>query len=67
MLLGRLIERMRRALSLKHLTDSEHGPKIADHRVFVAELNCGTMLMTVNSRFWLSMVARSAGTSLAVY
>jgi len=32
-LLGRLIERMRRALSLKHLTDSEHGPKIADHRV----------------------------------
>jgi hypothetical protein len=32
-LLGRLIEKMRRALSSKHLTDDEHGPQIADHRV----------------------------------
>jgi hypothetical protein len=32
-LLGRLIEKMRRALSSKHFTDSEHGLEIADHRV----------------------------------
>jgi hypothetical protein len=30
---GRLTEKMRRALSTKHLTDSEHGMEIADHRV----------------------------------
>ena len=29
-LLGRLIERMRRALSGKHLTDDAHGQQIAD-------------------------------------
>ena len=28
-----MIEKMRRALSTKHLTDSEHGLQIADHRV----------------------------------
>ena len=32
-LLGRLIEKMRRALSCKHLTDDAHGPQIADHGV----------------------------------
>jgi hypothetical protein len=32
-LLDRLIEKMRRALSLKHLTDDQHGPQIADHQV----------------------------------
>ncbi len=32
-LLGRLIEKMRRALSTKHLTDGEHGLQIADHRI----------------------------------
>ena len=32
-LLGRLIEKIRRALSLKHLTDDKHGPQIADHQV----------------------------------
>jgi hypothetical protein len=32
-LLGRLIEKIRRAMSLKHLTDGEHGTQIADHRV----------------------------------
>ena len=32
-LLGRLIEKMHRVLSTKHLTDSEHGLQIADHRV----------------------------------
>jgi len=32
-LLGRLIEKMRRALSTKHLADGEHGTQIADHRV----------------------------------
>jgi hypothetical protein len=32
-LLGRLIEKMRRALSSKHLTDTEHGPQIADRVV----------------------------------
>jgi hypothetical protein len=32
-LLGRLIEKIRRALSLKHLTDDEHEPQIADHQV----------------------------------
>jgi hypothetical protein len=30
LLLGRWIEKMRRALSLKHLTDGEDGPQIAD-------------------------------------
>lgn len=32
-LLGRLIERMRRSLSFKHLTDNEYGTQIADHGV----------------------------------
>ena len=32
-LLGRLIEKMRRALSTKHLTNGEHGLQIADQRV----------------------------------
>ena len=32
-LLGRLIEKIRRALSIKHLTDGEHGVQIADHQV----------------------------------
>ncbi len=32
-LLGRLIERMRRALAVKHLTVDEYGQKIADHVV----------------------------------
>lgn len=32
-LLGRLIEKIRRALSSKHLTDNEHGPQIADQVV----------------------------------
>ena len=32
-LLGRLIEKMRRALSCKHLTDDAHGPQIADQGV----------------------------------
>ena len=32
-LLGRLIEKMRRALSTKHLTDDEHGLQIAEQRV----------------------------------
>ena len=33
MVLGRLIEKMRRALSTEHPTDGEHGLQIADHRV----------------------------------
>jgi hypothetical protein len=32
-LLGRLIEKMRRALSTKHLTNGEHGLQISDERV----------------------------------
>jgi hypothetical protein len=32
-LLGRLIERMRRSLSVKHLVRSEHGTQIADQTV----------------------------------
>jgi hypothetical protein len=32
-LFGRLIEKIRRALSIKHLTDSGHGFRIADHQV----------------------------------
>lgn len=32
-LLGRLIEKIRRALSVKHLTDGELGVQIADHQV----------------------------------
>lgn len=32
-LLGQLIEKIRRALSIKHLTDGEHGLQIADHQV----------------------------------
>jgi hypothetical protein len=32
-LLGRLIEKIRRALSTKHLTDGEHGLQIAEQRV----------------------------------
>lgn len=33
MLLGRLIEKMRRALSIKHLSNGELGLQIADHQV----------------------------------
>ncbi len=32
-LLGKLIEKIRRGLSIKHLTDGEHGLRIADHQV----------------------------------
>ena len=32
-LLGRLVEKIRRALSVKHLTDSKHGTHLADHRI----------------------------------
>lgn len=32
-LLGRLIEKMRKALSMQHLTDTEHGLQIADQTV----------------------------------
>jgi hypothetical protein len=32
-LLGRLIEKVRRGLSLQHVNKGEYGPKIADHRV----------------------------------
>lgn len=32
-LLGRLIEKMRRGLSIKHVKDEEYGLQIADHRV----------------------------------
>src|ERR1019366_2140966 len=32
-LFGRLIEKMRRALSTKHLTDGEHGLQIAEQRI----------------------------------
>jgi hypothetical protein len=32
-LLSRLIERIRRALSIKHIVDGEHGLQIADHHV----------------------------------
>jgi hypothetical protein len=32
-LLGRLVQRMRRSLSVKHLVQSEHGPQIADRTV----------------------------------
>lgn len=32
-LLGRLIEKIRRALSIRHLIDSKHGLQIADNRV----------------------------------
>ena len=33
MLLGRLIEKMRRGLSVKHVSKGEYGLQIADHRV----------------------------------
>jgi hypothetical protein len=32
-LLGRLLEKIRRALSIKHLTDGEDGLQIADHQI----------------------------------
>jgi len=32
-LLGRLIEKVRRALSVKHITEGEHGLRIGDHHV----------------------------------
>ena len=32
-LLGRLIDKIRRALSLRHIADGKFGPRIADHRV----------------------------------
>jgi hypothetical protein len=32
-LLGKLIEKMRRALATKHIEDSEHGLQIADHQI----------------------------------
>ena len=34
-LLGRLIEKMRRALSVKHIEDGELGLQIADHQTLV--------------------------------
>ena len=34
MLLGRLIERIRRALSVKHIVDGALGQQIADHRLY---------------------------------
>jgi hypothetical protein len=37
-LLGRLIQRMRRALSIKHLTDGKYGLQIADDRVVRAKI-----------------------------
>jgi len=39
-LLGRLIEKMRRALSIKHLSDGQLGLQIADHRVVRARIDC---------------------------
>ena len=33
MLLGQLIEKIRRALAIKHLTHGEYGLRIADHQV----------------------------------
>jgi hypothetical protein len=38
-LLGRLIEKMRRALSIKHLSDGQLGLQIADHRVVQARID----------------------------
>jgi hypothetical protein len=37
-LLGRLIQKMRRALATKHLTDGQFGLQIADHRVVRAKI-----------------------------
>jgi len=37
-LLGRLIEKMRRAMSCKHLTDDAHGPQIADEGVVLGRI-----------------------------
>jgi hypothetical protein len=39
-LLGRLIEKMRRALSLQHLHNGEHGLQIADSRVVRGRIEC---------------------------
>jgi hypothetical protein len=55
-LLGRLIERMRRALSTKHLTESEHGLQIADERVVCGRIgwsdahNGGVPLLVIDGR-----------------
>jgi hypothetical protein len=38
-LLGRLIQKMRRALATKHLTDGQFGLQIADHRVVRGEID----------------------------
>jgi hypothetical protein len=40
-LLGRLIEKMRRALSTKHLTDGDHGLQISGERVVCGRVECG--------------------------
>lgn len=39
-LLGRLIEKIRRALSIRHLIDSKHGLQIADNRVVRGMIEC---------------------------
>ncbi len=38
MLLGQLIQKMRRGLSTKHLVDGQFGLQIADHRVVRAKI-----------------------------
>jgi len=55
-LLGRLIEKMRRALSTKHLTEGEHGLQISDERVVRGRVewddarNGGVPLLIIDGR-----------------
>jgi hypothetical protein len=39
-LLGRLIEKMRRALAIRHLDDDVSGPQIADHQLVRGRIDC---------------------------
>jgi hypothetical protein len=63
-LLGQLVEKMRRALSIKHLKQGDYGLQIADGGSCAAG-SSGTTPMTANCLCWSSMAERSAGTSLA--
>jgi hypothetical protein len=63
-LLGRLIEKIRRALSIRHLIDSKHGLQIADNRVVRGMIEWDMPTMGRISHFSLSMVERSPGTNL---
>ena len=65
-LLGKLIGKMRRALALTHLEDTDHGPQIND-RLILRGTSIAMQTRIIVCRWSLSMVARSPGTNSAVW